>query len=89
MKRRIERQLEQVLQELLESEINAGAQAFVDAGMAAWIGDSNNTVRASKRFLPRKGARTAAAGDTVARWLHAKALELYPESAYARRYRLH
>jgi hypothetical protein len=37
--------LERVLQQLHDSEINAGVQTFFDAGMRVWIGDEMNGIR--------------------------------------------
>jgi hypothetical protein len=37
--------LEQVLQQLQDSEINAGVQTFYDTGMRVWIGDEANGIR--------------------------------------------
>jgi hypothetical protein len=34
--------LERVLQQLHDSEINAGIQTFYDAGIRVWIGDESN-----------------------------------------------
>jgi hypothetical protein len=38
--------LEHVLQQLHDSEINAGVQTFYDAGMRVWIGDEMNGIQA-------------------------------------------
>ena len=38
--------LERVLQQLHDSEINAGVQTFYDAGMRVWIGDEANGIQA-------------------------------------------
>jgi hypothetical protein len=38
--------LERILQQLHDSEINAGVQTFYDAGMRVWIGDGMNGIRA-------------------------------------------
>jgi hypothetical protein len=37
--------LERVLQQLHDSEINAGVQTFYDAGMRIWIGDEANGIQ--------------------------------------------
>jgi hypothetical protein len=77
--------LESVLQQLHDSEINAGVQTFYDAGMRVWIGDEVNGIQAETTIN-----RTAAArlkwpeGFTAASWLHETALRLYPESKYAK-----
>jgi hypothetical protein len=78
---------EGVLQQLHDSEINAGVQAFYDAGMRVWIGDESNGIHAETTIN-----RTAAArlkwpeGLTAASWLHETALRLYPNSKYAEEY---
>lgn len=77
--------LESVLQQLHDSEINAGVRTFYDAGMRVWIGDEANGIQAETTIN-----RTAAArlkwpeGFTAASWLHETALRLYPESKYAK-----
>jgi hypothetical protein len=77
--------LESVLQQLHDSEINAGVQTFYDAGMRVWIGDEVNGIQAETTIN-----RTAAArlkwpeGFTAASWLHETALRLYPERAASR-----
>ncbi len=77
--------LERVLQQLHDSEINAGVQTFFDAGMRVWIGDELNGIKAETTIN-----RTAAArlkwpdGPTAAGWLHETALRLYPDSKYAK-----
>jgi hypothetical protein len=77
--------LARVLQQLHDSEINAGVQTFYDAGMKVWIGDEANVIQAETTIN-----RTAAArlkwpeGFTAASWLHEAALRLYPDSKYAK-----
>ena len=77
--------LERVLQQLHDSEINAGVQTFFDAGMRVWIGDELSGIKAETTIN-----RTAAArlkwpdGLTAAAWLHETALRLYPDSKYAK-----
>jgi hypothetical protein len=77
--------LERVLQQLRDSEINAGVQTFYDAGMRVWIGDEMNGIQAETTIN-----RTAAArlkwpeGLTAATWLHETVLRLYPDSKYAK-----
>src|SRR5258708_19230594 len=76
--------LERVLQQLHDSEINAGVQAFYDAGMRVWIGDELNGIKAETTIN-----RTAAArlkwpdGLTAAGWLNQTPLPLYPQSKNA------
>jgi hypothetical protein len=77
--------LERILQQLHDSEINAGVQTFYDAGMRVWIGDEANGIQAEATIN-----RTAAVrlkwpeGITAASWLHETALLLFPDSPYAR-----
>jgi hypothetical protein len=77
--------LERVLQQLQESDINAGVQTSHDAGMRVWIGDAIKGIRAETAIH-----RTAAArliwpeAVTAASWLHETALHLYPASKYAK-----
>ena len=77
--------LERVLQQLHDSEINAGVQTFFDAGMRVWIGDELNGIKAETVIK-----RTAAArlkwpeGLSAANWLHETALHMYPASKYAK-----
>jgi hypothetical protein len=77
--------LESVLQQLHDSEINAGVQMFFDAGTRVWIGDEINGIRAETTIN-----RTAAArlkwpeGLSAASWLHETALRIFPDSPYAK-----
>jgi hypothetical protein len=79
--------LEQILQQLHDSEINAGVQTFYDTGMRVWIGDESNgiyaetTINRTANFAaPRKWPE----GVTAVSWLHEVALRLYPDSEYAK-----
>jgi hypothetical protein len=79
--------LERILQQLHDSEINAGVQTFYDTGMRVWIGDEVNGIRAETLFdrmgsLPT--ARTWPERVTAASWLHETALRLFPDSLYAK-----
>ena len=62
--------LERVLQQLHDSEINAGVQTFYDAGMRVWIGDEVNGIQAETVFT-RMGSteRTWPEELTAASWL--------------------
>jgi hypothetical protein len=76
--------LERVLQQLHDSEINAGVQTFYYDGMRVWIGDELSGTRAETTIdrtaaIPRKWPE----GTTAASWLHETALRLYPDSKYA------
>jgi hypothetical protein len=80
--------LERILQQLHDSEINAGVQTFFDAGMRVWIGDESNGIQ-SETTINRTGAGFAAPrewpnGVTAASWLHEVAIRLYPDSKYAK-----
>ncbi len=77
--------LETVIEALEESEINSGHQSFACCGLRIWIGDAANGIRAVAT-LASKDAGWKKRG-VLAAWLHEKALELYPDSAYARRHR--
>jgi hypothetical protein len=79
--------LEQILQQLHDSAINAGVQTFYDAGMRVWIGDEANGIRTETTIdrtanfaAPRKWPE----GVTAASWLHQTALRLYPDGRYAK-----
>jgi hypothetical protein len=50
--------LERVLQQLHDSEINAGLQTFFDTGMRVWIGDAINGIQA-ETTINRAGAFAA------------------------------
>ncbi len=80
-------ELERILQQLHDSEINAGVQTFFDAGMRVWIGDESNGIQ-SETTINRAGAFAAPRkwpeGVTAASWLHEVALRLYPDSKYAK-----
>jgi hypothetical protein len=79
--------LEQVLQQLHDSEINAGVQTFYDAGMRVWIGEESNGIQ-SETTINRTGnfadPRKWPEGVTAANWLDDVALRLYPDSKYAK-----
>jgi hypothetical protein len=49
--------LEHILQQLHDSEINAGVQTFYDAGMRAWIGDEANRIQAETTINQTAAAR--------------------------------
>ena len=51
--------LERILQQLHDSEINAGVQTFYDAGMRAWIGDDLNGIQAETVFNRMGSVATA------------------------------
>jgi hypothetical protein len=77
--------LERTLQQLHDSEINAGAQTFYDTGMRVWIGDEINGIQAETTINRTAAARLKSPeGFTAASWLHEAALRLYPDSKYAK-----
>ena len=77
--------LEQILQQLHDSEINAGVQTFFDAGIRVWIGDEMNGIQAETVINRTPAARLKwPEGLTAASWLHETALHMYPASKYAK-----
>ena len=74
--------LERVMQQLHDSEINAGVETFYAAGMRVWLGDTINGIQAETSIKPT--GQQWHAGVTAASWLHAEALRLYPQSNYAK-----
>jgi hypothetical protein len=52
--------LERILQQLHDSEINAGVQTFYDAGMRVWIGDEANGIQAEATINRRTDKRREA-----------------------------
>ena len=77
--------LEHVLQQLRDSEINAGVQTFFDAGMRIWIGDEMNGIQAETVINRTRAARLKwPEGLSAANWLHETALHMYPASKYAK-----
>ena len=76
--------LEHILQQLPDSEINAGVQTFFDAGMRIWIGDEANGIQAETTINRTPAARLKwPEGLTAPSWLHETALRLYLDSKYA------
>jgi hypothetical protein len=65
-----------VIQQLYDSEINAGLQSDWDGGIAAWIGHGPRL--AEHTFLYDEF-------DQVGVWLDAEARRLFPRSKYANR----
>jgi hypothetical protein len=77
--------LEHILQQLHDSEINAGVQTFYDAGMRVGIGDEANGIQAETTINRTRAARLKwPEGLSAACWLHETALRLYPNSKYAK-----
>jgi hypothetical protein len=87
--------LERILGELRESRIDAGVEMVRDNRVRVWIGepdrgpDRGKGATASFDCAPRLPGQAWPDGDVVARWLHHKALALFPDSAYAQRFRGH
>ena len=44
--------LKHILQQLHDSEINAGVETFFDAGMRVWLGDTINGIQAETSIKP-------------------------------------
>ena len=77
--------LERILQQLHDSEINAGVQTFYDADMGVWIGNEANGIQAETTTNRTRAARLKwPEWLTAASWLHETALRLYPDSKYAK-----
>jgi hypothetical protein len=76
---------EALARELRASEIYVGLQT-APHGMMVWITDKMGRVRVDHLIEYDVAAKTWNA-DTAARWLHDRALELFPDSAYAREHR--
>ena len=76
--------LEAVVRGLYVSDIRVGIQTS-DAGLQVWISDRLHRVRA-ERLFDLAGAEPWRE-DSAALWLHKAALRLFPENAYARRFR--
>jgi hypothetical protein len=77
--------LKHILQQLHDSEINAGVQTFYDAGMRVWIGDEANGIQVETTINRTRAARLKwPEGLTAASWLHKTAIRLYPNSQYAK-----
>ena len=77
--------LERILQQLHDSEINAGVQTLYDTGMRIWIGDELNGIQAETTSNRTRAARLKwSEGFTAADWIHETALRLYPDSKYAK-----
>jgi hypothetical protein len=70
------------MQQLHDSEINAGVETFYNAGMRVWLGDRFNGIKA-EISIDRTDHQWPA-GVSAASWLHSVALRLYPESNYAK-----
>jgi hypothetical protein len=65
----------QLIEQLYDSEINAGLETDWDGGITAWIG---RAPRLSERTFPRREF------GEVADWLDLEARCIFPESKYAR-----
>jgi hypothetical protein len=74
--------LETVIEELHDSEINAGLQTFHPDGLRVWIGDQLNGLHASAHIVP--GDPAWGQDGVAARWLHQTAIRLFPDSDYAK-----
>jgi hypothetical protein len=74
--------LEAVLRQLHSNDIRVGIQAY-DEGIQVWISDRLHRVR-EERLFKQSSATSAWREDSAALWLHAAALRLFPDTAYAR-----
>ena len=79
------RSLQQVLCELLDSEINVGLQTFAFDSFRVWFGDELNGIHVQAEL--KRGDPAWADDGAIAHWLHETAIRLYPESDYARAHR--
>jgi CheY-like chemotaxis protein len=77
--------LETVVRRLYDSALRVGIQAS-DAGMQVWISDRLHRVR-EERVFSEAGEHREWREDSAALWLHTAALRLFPDEAYARRFR--
>jgi hypothetical protein len=81
--------LEALVRDLRDSNIYVGVQTN-GLGMLVWISDQVHGRRVDHVFdhpFERAACGEPESGDSASRWLHAKALELFPDSCYALRYR--
>jgi hypothetical protein len=82
----MELSLERVLQALHDCGICCGvAAAPPEGGISVWIEIGDRTERATFYKRLEGAASSWPAPDAGARWLHARALALYPDCDYARR----
>jgi hypothetical protein len=65
-----------IIEQLYESEINAGIETDWDHGVRVWIGGGGRHRLTEHTFLPHEF-------DEVAAWLDHEARRLFPESKYA------
>src|SRR5262249_30873147 len=77
---------EALARELRESEIYVGLQTAPD-GVMVLITDKMGRHRLDYLIEYDVAAKAWNADDTAVRWLHDRALELFPDSAYAREHR--
>lgn len=73
----MERTLFLLLKALNHSGITAAARMPNDAAVEVWLGDAEHGVRRSAVFSRRELGKAAA-------WLSANAVQLYPDSGFAR-----
>jgi hypothetical protein len=77
---------EALARELHASDIYVGLQTAVH-GMMVWITDRNAQRRQDLLIEFDREAGTWDLDETASEWVHAMALEFFPDSAYARRHR--
>jgi|ERR1700755_1812923 hypothetical protein len=79
----MELSLERVLQALHDCGIRCGVATEPPNGISFWIDIANRT----ERVTYRQDEGAWASADAGARWMHERALALYPDCDYARRQR--
>jgi hypothetical protein len=72
--------LGRVLRDLHGSEINAGIETLFNGGVRVWLGDE--TAPTTETTIAPKSGKWPE--EDAARWLHATALHLFPDSPYAK-----
>jgi hypothetical protein len=73
--------LDTLVRRLHGSGIRVGIQTY-DDGIQVWISDRLHRVRQERVFEPSV-AKPIGRDDSVALWLHAAVVQLFPDSAYA------
>ena len=81
-----ELELGAVLCRLHSNDIRVGLNTF-DSGVQVWISDRLHRVRAD-HVVMQAGADATLILDSAALWLHEAALQLFPASPYARKFKV-
>lgn len=82
------RDLTEVLLGLYESEINFSISCFWDGGINVRLGDEMNGFKSEATFYPEQYPERVKLGlsaSHMADWLHARAIEHFPNSRYAQK----